>query len=126
MRVLLLAVGLLPFGVFASKEITCERFPDADTVTVDEIERVKYNSDGTYEQTSECWTKLLTERGRRGESALSLSYSRRYGGAAILYVGAIGADGVEREIDVRATTKESTDNSSMVANIYDPLDRTIT
>ena len=109
-----------------STGVTCERFPDADAVTVDEIERVKYNPDGTYEQTDECWTKILTEKGRRSESSMSLDYSKRYGTAAITYVGAIGTDGTEREIDVSATMKEQTDNSSMSANIYDPLDRVIT
>ena len=107
-------------------DITTARFPDADSVTVDEIEKVKYNPDGTYEQTAECWTKILTERGRREESSLSLDYTKRYGTAAIVYVGAIGADGMEREIDVSATMKDSTDNSSMASNIYDPLDRRIT
>ena len=107
-------------------DITTARFPDADSVTVDEIEKVKYNPDGTYEQTAECWTKILTERGRREESSLSLDYTKRYGTAAIVYVGAIGADGTEREIDVSATMKDSTDNSSMASNIYDPLDRRIT
>ena len=109
-----------------STGITTARFPDADAVTVDEIEKVKYNPDGTYEQTDECWTKILTEKGRRSESSFSLDYSKRYGEAAIVFVKAIGTDGVEREIDVSATTKESTDNSSMASNIYDPLDRVIT
>ena len=110
----------------SEQSINSQRFPDADAVTVDEIEKVKYNPDGTYEQTDECWTKILTEKGRRSESSMSLDYSKRYGTAAITYVGAIGADGTEREIDVSATMKESTDNSSMSVNIYDPLDRVIT
>ena len=55
-----------------STGITTARFPDADSVTVDEIEKVKYNPDGTYEQTDECWTKILTEKGRRSESSMSL------------------------------------------------------
>ena len=110
----------------SEQSINSQRFPDADVVTVDEIEKVKYNPDGTYEQTDECWTKILTEKGRRSESAMSLDYSKRYGAAAIVYVGAIGTDGAEREIDVSKTMKESTDNSSMSANIYDPLDRVIT
>ena len=118
-------ISFVAFGAFA-EEITTARFPDADAVTVDEIEKVKYNSDGTYEQTDERWTKILTERGRREESSMSLDYSKRYGEAKILFVKAIGTDGVEREIDVSKTTKESTDNSSMASNIYDPLDRTIT
>ena len=105
-------ISFVAFGAFA-EEITTARFPDADAVTVDEIEKVKYNSDGTYEQTDERWTKILTERGRREESSMSLDYSKRYGEAKILFVKAIGTDGVEREIDVSKTTKESTDNSSM-------------
>ena len=117
---------LLSFVGFSSDGITTARFPDADVVTVNEIEKVKYNPDGTYEQTDECWTKILTEKGRRSESSLSLDYTKRYGEAGIAYVGAIAADGTEREIDVSATTKEQTDNSSMSANIYDPLDRVIT
>ena len=117
---------LLSFVVLATDDITAVRFPDADAVTVDEIEKVKYNPDGTYEQTDECWTKILTEKGRRAESSMSLDYSKRYGEARILFVKAIGADGDEREIDVSKTTKESTDNSSMSANIYDPLNRVIT
>ena len=126
---------LLPFVTLATvsrtieqseQSINSQRFPDADAVTVNEIERVKYNPDGTYEQTDECWTKILTEKGRRSESSMSLDYSKRYGTAAIVYVGVIGTDGTEREIDVSATMKEQTDNSSMSANIYDPLDRVIT
>ena len=107
------------------QSIGSEQFPDADSVTLDNVERVRYNPDGTYEQTEEVWTKILTEKGRREESSLSLSYSKRYGEAKVLYVGAIGADGKERVIDVSGTTKESTDNSSMASNIYDPLDRKI-
>lgn len=123
MNMILLAVVAALTG---AADVTCERFPDADAVIVDEVERVKYNPGGTYEQTDECWTKILTEKGRRAESSMSLDYSKRYGTAAITYVGAIGTNGVEREIDVSATMKEQTDNSSMSANIYDPLDRIIT
>ena len=105
--------------------VTCERFPDADTVLLDETERVAYNPDGTYDLTDEYWVKILTEKGRRGESSISLRYSRRYGEAEIVFVEAIGAGGETRTIDVSATTSEATDNSSMSDNIYDPLDRKI-
>ena len=123
---ILCLVSLLAFAAFADEEVDSQRFPDADVVTVDEIEKVKYNPDGTYEQTDECWTKILTEKGRRSESAFTLDYSKRYGEAKILFVRAISTNGVERTIDVSKTTKESTDNSSMASNIYDPLDRVIT
>ena len=103
-------------------DVTSAKYPDADSVTVNDIEKVAYNPDGTSETLDECWTKILTEKGRRDESSVTLRYSKRYGAAEILYVGVIGADGKEREVDVSKTTKESTDNSSMSANIYDPLD----
>ena len=106
-------------------DITRERYPDADSVVANEIERVAYNPDGGYERLSESWTKILTEKGRRDESVVSIRYSKRYGDAEVQYVGAIGENGEEREIDVSATTSESTDNGSMSANIYDPLDRKI-
>ena len=112
--------------VRADEEITCERFPDADAVVVDERESVAYNPDGTYESESESWTKVLTERGRREERVISLDYNARYGKAEILSLGVVDTNGVERTIDFAATTKETTDNSSMSANIVDPLDRKIT
>ena len=119
-------LSFLSLSSFAlGEDVTCRRFPDADAVQLDEIERVRYNPDGTYEQTDECWTKILTEKGRREESSFTLDYSRRYGEAAIVYVGAIGTNGQERAIDVSATTSDQTDNSAMSANIYDPLDRKI-
>ena len=105
--------------------LTTDLYPDADCVLVDRHERVRYNPDGTFETTDESWTKLLTEKGRRDESTVSLDYSRRYGEAKIVFVKVIDTNGVERTVDVSATTKDTTDNSSMVSNITDPLDRRI-
>ena len=127
-RATTLAAVLLAIAVRAAgpvDEVTRERFPDADSVIVEEFDRVAYNPDGTYELFAECWIKILTEKGRREESEVRLDYSKRYGEAEIVYVGAIGEDGVERKIDVSATTNESTDNDSMAENIFDPLDRKI-
>lgn len=109
----------------AADDVTCERFPDADAVLVDDVTRVAYNPDGTYVEESESWTKVLTEKGRREESTVTLGYSKRYGTAAIDFVRIVGTNGVERAVDVAATTREATDNGSMAANIYDPLDRRI-
>jgi hypothetical protein len=106
-------------------DVTAERFPDADSVLVDDVTRYSYNPDGTSVEMCESWTKVLTEKGRREASAQSLRYSKRYGEASIDYVGIVGTNGVERAVDVSATTKESTDNGMMAMNIYDPLDRKI-
>ena len=119
------ATAVMLTAAFGEDDVTAERFPDADTVLVDEIERVAYQPDGTSETWDESWTKILTEKGRRSESTTTLDYSKRYGLGEIVSVGIIGTDGVERPVDISATTKESTDNSSMSSNIYDPLDRKI-
>ena len=113
-----LCAGDAPFS-----DVTAERFPDADSVLVDDDSFVEYAPDGTYRRTDEHWVKVLTEKGRRDESEIALSYSARYASAKILYVGIIGTNGVERAVDFAATAKDSTDNSSMGENIYDPMSR---
>ncbi len=123
--VLIILLSAFVAGIARADGITVEKFPDADSVLMDEVESVSYRPDGTYNSVDECWVKILTEKGRREESTFMLHYSKRYGSAKILYVGAINADGVEREIDVSATTVDTTDNSSMKDNIYDPLNRRI-
>lgn len=113
-------------GLFAAfEEITLEKYPDADSVMADGISETVYQPDGTYVETSEQWTKVLTEKGRREESVIALTYNRRYGTAAIESVSVIGTNGVERTVDVSATTKESTDNSTASMNIFDPMHRKI-
>ncbi len=116
--------AVLCWGAFAV-EVTAAAFPDADVVVVDEIEKVAYKADGTYVDESETWTKILTERGRRDESVVTIGYNARYGTAAIVAVDVKGTNGEERVIDFAATMKETTDNSSMGSNIVDPLDRKI-
>ena len=106
-------------------EVTTKAYPDADTVTVDDREEVEYFADGTYRSVEERWTKALTEAGRRELSVDGLGYSRRYGEAKFAEVAIISADGSTNVLDLAGLVKESTDNSSTAANIYDPLDRQI-
>ena len=106
-------------------EVTIEKFPDADAVIVDALEETEYFPDGTSTTVDEQWVKILTEKGRRDNEEIALHYSKRYGKASLKGVWITGADGVEREIDVSATTSEQTSNSSMKSNIYDPLERRI-
>ena len=110
----------LPFA-----DITAAAYPDADTVTVDDREEIEYFPDGTYRSVEESWTKALTEAGRRELSSTGMGYSRRYGEAKIAEVAIITSDGVTNVLDLAGLVKESTDNSSTSANIYDPLDRQI-
>ncbi len=117
----------LPLGAFALYEdITVERFPDADAVLAKMTEEIFYQPDGTYTSTNEQYVKVLTENGRREESLITVHFNMRYGRGEITNVSILSPDGTEREVDIAATTKEATDNSSADENIYDPMDRILT
>ena len=117
-------------GMFASVAaaacgITRMDYPDADTVVIDDRSRVEYAPDGTYTVENDERILALTEKGRRSLRTVTIGVSRRYGDAEIAKVEIIGTNGVARPVDFRRTLKEATDNSSVSANIYDPLDRKI-
>ena len=125
MRELLLvaAIAVASDVVFASgtAAITAEKFPDADSVLVEGFEDIVYNPDGTYIAHDTNKIKILTEKGRREESVIELSYSARYGKSELLSVVVENASGETREIDISATAKVVSDNSSEAENIYDPM-----
>ncbi len=112
--------------VFASaKDVSADRFPDADMVTIEDKIHTKYFADGTYQMWDDEWIMVLTEKGRRELSTITLGVSLRYGDAAIECVEIIGTNGVVRTVDFKKTLKMATDNSSMNSNIYDPLDKNL-
>ncbi len=123
-KVAVLVLALCALSALAD-DITKEKYPDADVVLVDEHVETVYQADGTYVATEETWKKVLTERGRRSLSTLSIDYSLRYGKGEILLVEIIDANGSVRTVDFAETMKEATDNSSTSANIYDPLDKVL-
>ena len=124
-RGIVVGLALLCAARGAAEELTSERYPDADTVIVDDRIETVYQADGTYVTTDEEWVKALTEKGRRALSTISLDYSLRYGKGEIVLVEIIGADGKARAVDFAKTLKEATDNSASSMNIYDPLDKTL-
>ena len=123
------AVGLLLlvclFVTTVAVGITRMDYPDADTVVIDDRTRVEYAADGTYTVENDEKILALTEKGRRSLRTVTIGVSRRYGDAEIVKVEIIGTNGTVRAVDFRKTLKEATDNSSVSANIYDPLDRKI-
>jgi len=127
MVMMVAAVGglaaLSAFGIY--DDVTLEKYPDADSVLVDSAATTEFQPDGSFVAVEEQAIKILTEKGRIDESTISVGFNRRYGVAEIVRVSAIGPDGVERAIDVAATTKETTDNASASENIYDPEARKV-
>ena len=115
-----------PAAVFtAASSVTSSRFPDADSVTIEDRIHTRYEPDGSDVIWDDEWVKILTEKGRRAHASVSLSYNARYGDATIHTVEILGTNGAVRAVDFAKTLKIATDNSSMSANIVDPMDKKV-
>ena len=127
-HLLFLSISVFSFFLHASLPDDCvtkERFPDADSVLLDDEEKVFYNTDGTYDREVFVRTKILTEVGKKKESTQTINYSLRYGSANFEEIVVQKQDGRKIKVDLKNLVKDSTDNSSKSANVVDPLDRKI-
>ena len=106
-------------------EVTKDRYPDADVVWVSDRVELSYEADGSWSFRNEEWVKPLTEKGVRELGDFSVHYSARYGEASIDDISFLGEDGALVPVPFRDTLKVATDNSSMHANITDPMDKRI-
>ena len=104
----------------AAAEITPEKYPDSDAVTVDQKSVRVYRADGTGECQDETFTKVLTEKGKRDNRTLTMNFMLPYTTVAVPALEVIKPDGTVVPVDVAANSKESIDDSQMAENIYDP------
>ncbi len=104
----------------AAAGITTDKYPDCDDATVDcRSERV-YRADGTGESQDDNYTKVLTEKGKRNNRTVSLSFQLPYTTVEVTKLEVIKPDGTVVAVDVAANSKETIDESQMDMNIYDP------
>ncbi|QHI70002.1 DUF3857 domain-containing protein [Tichowtungia aerotolerans] len=104
---------------------TLKLYPDADTVLVEDIIRLSYRADGSYEYVSDVAIKILTEKGRQEEGTVTLGYDAAYGTTRFTQAEVIKPDGTIVPIDLEKQTRETIDSSQMNANIYDPNSKQI-
>jgi hypothetical protein len=107
----------------AARDITPSKYPDCDDATVEKKMMRVYRADGTGECQDETYTKVLTEKGRRDNRTLTLSFMLPYSTVQVPTLELIKPDGRAVPIDVSANSKESIDESQMQANIYDPNEK---
>src|SRR5215831_13731243 len=101
-------------------QITTEKYPDCDEATVEKKMVRVYRADGTGECQDETFTKVLTEKGKRGNRSLSLYYMLPYSTAEAVKLEVIKPNGDAVPVDISANSKEMIDDSQMSMNIYDP------
>jgi transglutaminase-like putative cysteine protease len=104
----------------AAAEITTQKYPDDDSATVEQRSVRNYRADGTGESQDESFTKVLTEKGKRGNRELAFGFMLPYWTIEISKVEVLKPDGTRLPVDVAANSKESIDDSQMAMNIYDP------
>src|SRR5579859_76459 len=79
-----------------------------------------YRADGTGESQDEGYVKVLTEKGKRNNRTLSLSFMLPYFTVEVVKLEVIRPNGEVVPVDVAANSKEIIDDSQMAMNIYDP------
>ncbi len=106
--------------IAAAKEITTAKYPDSDQATVDKKMVRVYRPDGTGESQDETFTKVLTEKGKRANRDMTLSFMLPYFTVAVSKLEIIKPGGERVPVDVAANSKEMIDDSQMSMNINDP------
>ncbi|HUD49843.1 MAG TPA: DUF3857 domain-containing protein [Candidatus Baltobacteraceae bacterium] len=109
--------------IAAAAQVTAAKYPDCDDATVEKKMMRIYRADGTGECQDETYTKVLTEKGRRNNRTLSLSFMLPYNTVAVPTLELIKPDGRVVPVDVAANSKETIDDSQMQMNIYDPNEK---
>ncbi|MDH3981396.1 MAG: DUF3857 and transglutaminase domain-containing protein, partial [Kiritimatiellaceae bacterium] len=99
---------------------TPEKYPDSDDVLLDNFIQTEYQADGTSDSWDDTAVKILTEKGKRANRTMSLSFNVAYGTNYFSIVQLIKPDGTLIEIDAAGNSKVMVDPSQMSANIYNP------
>jgi transglutaminase-like putative cysteine protease len=107
-------------AIEAAGQITLAKYPDCDEATVDKKMVRVYRADGTGESQDETFVKVLTEKGKRNNRTLALSFMLPYFTVDVVKLEVIRPDGTIVPVDVAANSKEMIDDSQMSMNIYDP------
>ncbi len=104
----------------AAARATLEAHPNADIVQIDDFTRCEYEPDGTGVTWSDNYTKVLTEKGRRGQQEMAFRFTLPYGRTEVKLLELIRPDGAVVPIDIEQQSKVMIDRSQMGANIYNP------
>ncbi|MDR2849747.1 MAG: DUF3857 domain-containing protein, partial [Verrucomicrobiota bacterium] len=111
--------------VSAAAAVTVARFPDADSVLVDDRVREAYEKDGTSVTWDDEYSKVLTEKGRRDAAERSVHFNVSYGTALVWRAEIIKPDGRTVPVDVEKQSRVMVEPGQMGSNIYDPNNKVL-
>ena len=103
-----------------ARKVNREKYPDADSVLVWDVQKITYQADGTSEQFDEFYQKILTEKGKRGAAVFSEYFDKSYSKVKVWAIEIIKPDGKVIKIDVAKNSKIMISPGQMGANIYNP------
>ena len=104
----------------AAKDVTRAKYPNADVVTVDQKSWIKYQKDGTYIEWYECYTKVLTEKGRKSLKTVSSYFTIPYNTTRFTLVEVLKNDGAVAHIDIDKNSRVMIEQAQMKSSIYNP------
>lgn len=103
-----------------AREVTSERYPDADDVMIDDRIVVRYETDGRAVTWDDTVMKVLSEKGKNDNRVLSRYFTESYNRVHYSLVQVIRPDGQILPVDLAKQSQIMVDPSQMRSNIYDP------
>ena len=103
-----------------ARRVNTEKYPDADSVLVRDIQKVTYQADGSSDEFDEFYKKILTEKGKRNSGVFREYFNKSYGKVTVWAIDIIKPDGKITKIDIARNSKVMISPGQMGANIYNP------
>lgn len=103
------------------RKLDLKKYPDANTIILDDISAVKYYVDGSDVSRNEVWVLIVTDKGRAENSDFQLYFNDFYHCEPQLEIELIKPDG--RVVKPFLQKKVSVESSQMNSNIYDPANK---
>jgi len=103
-----------------ARDVTRAKYPNADAVTVDQKHWSRYQKDGTYIEWDECYTKILTEKGRQSFKTVSSYFTIPYNTTRFNLVEVLKNDGTVNHIDISKNSRVMINQAQMKSGIYNP------
>ncbi|MBU8902060.1 MAG: DUF3857 and transglutaminase domain-containing protein, partial [Victivallales bacterium] len=106
--------------MLTAQTVDREKYPDADSVLVWDVQKITYQADGSSVELDEFYQKILTEKGKRSAAVFSEYFNSSYGKIKVWAIEIIKANGKVIKIDVAKNSKVMISPGQMSQNIYNP------